>query len=282
MERIQAAIEKARARRDGETPPSTHSVPDSAPATFRHRSSEARNEVVGAWQDIPVFTPNAKHLVRNRILTFSGGAEATPFDMMRTRVLQQMQANGWRRLAITSPSGANGKTTIAANLAFGMARQQNQRVGLIELDMRRPALAQTIGLNERGLQFSRVLEGETSYSAQMRRVGGNLAIGVGRKPVMRSTELLRSETATLALKTIETELDLSLMLFDMPPMLLSDDMQAFAGEVDCALVVAGAEQTTVADIDRCERDLAAQTNVLGVVLNKCRYTEEKYSYGYGY
>jgi Mrp family chromosome partitioning ATPase len=66
----------------------------------------------------------------------------------------------------------------------------------------------------------------------------------------------------------------------MPPMLGSDDMQAFAGKVDCVLLVAAAESTTIDEIDRCERDLASQTNVLGVVLNKCRYTHAEYGYGY--
>ena len=59
-------------------------------------------------------------------------------------------------------------------------------------------------------------------------------------------------------------------------------MLAFAGKVDCVLLVAAAESTSIAEIDRCERELAAQTNVLGVVLNKCRYTEPSYGYGYGY
>ena len=68
------------------------------------------------------------------------------------------------------------------------------------------------------------------------------------------------------------------MIFDMPPMLVSDDAMAFMGQVDCVLIVAAAETTTINEIDRCERELAAQTNVLGVVLNKCRYLERSYGY----
>ena len=70
------------------------------------------------------------------------------------------------------------------------------------------------------------------------------------------------------------------MIFDMPPMLMSDDMMAFARHVDCVLLVAGAESTTVKEIDICEQDLASQTNVMGVVLNKCRYMGSEYDYGY--
>jgi len=45
------------------------------------------------------------------------------------------------------------------------------------------------------------------------------------------------------------------------------------------LIVAGAGTTTAAEIDVCERDLASQTNVLGVVLNKCRYMPTESGYG---
>ena len=51
--------------------------------------------------------------------------------------------------------------------------------------------------------------------------------------------------------------------------------------MDCALLVAAAGATTLREIDVCERDLAAQTNVLGVILNKCRYMEKDYGYAYG-
>jgi len=63
-------------------------------------------------------------------------------------------------------------------------------------------------------------------------------------------------------------------------MLVSDDAMAVMGQIDCVLIIAAAESTTIKEIDRCERELATQTNVLGVVLNKCRYMEEGYGYDY--
>ena len=80
---------------------------------------------------------------------------------------------------------------------------------------------------------------------------------------------------------IEAEYDPSIFLFDMPPMFVSDDAMAVMGQMDCVLIIAAAESTKIKEIDRCERELAAQTNVLGVVLNKCRYMEGE-GYGYDY
>jgi len=63
-------------------------------------------------------------------------------------------------------------------------------------------------------------------------------------------------------------------------MLVSDDALAYLDQVDCALMVAAAEETTVAEIEKCGKDLAMRTQVLGVVLNKCRYMEDEESRAY--
>lgn len=68
------------------------------------------------------------------------------------------------------------------------------------------------------------------------------------------------------------------ILFDMPPMLSNDDVLAFLPHVDCAILVAAAEQSTLDEVDVCEQELSERTNVLGVVLNKCRFSPEKYGY----
>ena len=63
-------------------------------------------------------------------------------------------------------------------------------------------------------------------------------------------------------------------------MLVSDDTMAFVGQVDAVLLIAAAEATTVKEIDACERELDSQTNVMGVVLNKCHYMGAEYGYSY--
>ena len=79
---------------------------------------------------------------------------------------------------------------------------------------------------------------------------------------------------------MKADLNPDTVIYDLPPMLTCDDVMAFLPNVDCVLLIAGAEISTVDEIDRCENDLAQQTNVLGVVLNKCRYAGEEYGYGY--
>ena len=92
--------------------------------------------------------------------------------------------------------------------------------------------------------------------------------------------MLHSARAREVLAAIEERWKPDVTIFDMSPMLASDDNVGFMGNVDCALLVAAAESTTLANIDACEKELAQLTNVLGVVLNKCRYSDETAGYGY--
>jgi len=70
------------------------------------------------------------------------------------------------------------------------------------------------------------------------------------------------------------------MVFDLPPMLSSDDAIAFLPRVDCSLLVVAAGETTAAEIRECERQARAAGNFLGVVLNKAQ-TESTEYYQYG-
>ena len=137
MERIQTALNKARKTRNGK---SSDKRPD------RKHISIPVAGVDLAWEELDEFKPNAAQLKRNRIDSYEGGHTASHFDLMRTKVLQQMRANNWRRLAITSPGSSCGKTTTCVNLAFSLARQKDIRTVIAEMDLRRPAMAKLLGL----------------------------------------------------------------------------------------------------------------------------------------
>lgn len=289
MERIKVAIEKARAERQQRkvTQETTNPAPETpAPEAQKERSparrprpstsppSESRE---AAWLALEGFQPAPSLMRRNRIVSFEGGSLATPFDVLRTRVLLQMRTNNWRRLAITSPGAACGKTMTSLNLAFSLARQPEAYSVLIEMDMRRPSMAKALGLKKQQL-FSRVLGGNETLEDHLVRYGTNLAIGTNHRPARNPAELLMNPHTGEVLAEIEARYDPTLMIFDMPPMLAGDDTIAFLDQVDCVLLVGAAESTTIKEIDLCEQDIARHTNVLGVALNKCRYLDEGYGY----
>ena len=222
---------------------------------------------------------DTEELARRRVVSLQGGPNATDFDLLRTKVLLTMRKNGWKRIAITSPTAGCGKTTTAANLALGFTRQPDKSVILLEMDMRRPSLAKTLGFTPE-FDVSDLLNGRVDFVRQAVRAGDNVALSVNASATKDTSQLLMRDTTSAQIDTIEGTYQPDLMIFDMPPMLMSDDTTAFLKNVDCALLIAGAESTTVSQVDTCEREIAEHTNVLGVVLNKCRFPEEETVYGY--
>lgn len=260
MERIQSALAKARAARDRKMQganPGAKGQPESGP-----------------WQDLGELSLDPRVLERNRIVAHNPSQSAASFDLMRTNLIRTLRSNGWSRVAITSPTQGCGKSTVALNLAFSLARMSDTRVLLIELDLRHPSMLSILGL-EQGQDFAGMLaSGKIDYS-HIRRVGPNLALALNSRPVPSPAELLSAARTADMIDEIETKLRPDCILFDMSPMLANDDAIAFLDQVDCALMVAAADETTITEVDRCGKDLAKRTQVLGVVLNKCRFMEQQ-------
>lgn len=268
MDRINNAIAKARASRE--------SLDGSHPS----RSVSAPSAAISAadWSSFPEITISAQTFDKSHIVAHRADAAATPFDMMRSALLNQLQKHGWTRVAITSPDAGCGKTTVTLNLAFSLARMSDLRVMVLELDLRRPTMGRVLGL-DRELQFSAVLMGDKPAKTQLLRYGQKLAFGLNSAPADSPSELLSSVRAANVVDEIEESFRPDIILFDMPPLSAGDDTFAFLDQVDCALMVAAAEETSVNLIDRCGKDLAERTQVLGVILNKCRMMDPDTNYG---
>jgi Mrp family chromosome partitioning ATPase len=265
MERIQSALAKARAARD-------RKMQGSNPG------AQARVES-GPWYDLAELKLDTKVLERNRVIAMNPTQNAASFDVMRTNLIRTLRTNGWSRVAITSPTPGVGKSTVAINLAFSLARMSDTRVLLVELDLRHPSMLSILGLPQ-GQDFVGSLAGGKIDYGQIRRAGPNLALGLNSRPIESPAELLSSSRTADMIDEIESKLRPDVILFDMSPMLANDDAIAFLDQVDCALMVAAADETTVTEVDHCGQDLAKRTQVLGVVLNKCRYMEREESRAY--
>ncbi|KQV70304.1 CpsD/CapB family tyrosine-protein kinase [Rhizobium sp. Root1220] len=231
-----------------------------------------------AWDALSPLVIDHDAIARNRIVTANRSDTAhVAFDMLRTKLLQELRQNNWTSVAITSPTPGCGKTFVAANLAFSLANQKDCRTLLLDLDLRRPQVGKTLGIKNAASMES-FLKGEIEVGDTFLRHEENLAIAANRKPAQFSAELLQSTASTDALFEMKQRMMPDIILFDLPPMLSTDDVLAFLPNVDCVILVAAAEHSTLAEVDVCEHSLAAKANVLGVVLNKCKFTPEKYGY----
>lgn len=289
MERLQSAIEKARANRaqTGQPLPSgalpaQHQGMGQGMDQAEARPAAPPGSALAAWESLKPLE-FAKTPSRRRFMPATqGGAEGAPFDMLRTRLLQQAPAKNWRRIAVVSAQAGAGKSTITANLAFALSRQEDLRTIALDLDLRRPHLSQTIGADAPEGGMEDVLRGTISFAEHARCLNGNLAFGLNTKAAHRTAELLQSRRCAEGLEYLERVYEPNFILVDLPPVFGADDTLGFLRQVDAALIVAEAEKTPIKQIDLVEQQVAEVTNVLGIVLNKCRYDESLYGYSYGY
>lgn len=276
MEKLEAALAKAREARKSGGPLGEDEVVERGPLARARAAAPAR---VADWTAAAAVEITPEQARQVRISALLGGKDATPYDMLRSRTIRMMRENKWRRLAVTSPNAACGKTTVALNLAISLARQKDLRVMLLDVDLRRPALHKLMGFRPEW-SFHEVLAGEAAFESQVVRLGDNLILATNATPARHPAELLHSAKTRDMIAAIDDAWKPDVMIFDMSPMLASDDNVGFLSNVDCALLVAAAESTTLNNVDVCEKELAQLTNVLGVVLNKCRYSDESTGYGY--
>lgn len=277
MEKLQAALAKARAQREGE--PMSRAM-TSNPSEKAKQRRVARSEALDdVWDTIPMFDPAERKLKQARIFAKDPTNEATQFDILRTKLLLEMRRNDWTRIAITSPAAGSGKTTTACNLIAGFGRQPEARGMLFDFDLRRPSIAKLFGATPTD-SIVDVLEERVPFNEQAVRLHENTAISMTTKPMRDPSQVLARQRTAEMIDDIQAIYQPNIMLFDLPPVLVSDETRAFLKLVDAVIIVAAAGATTVAQIDECEREVSEYTNVAGVILNKCRFMDDGYGYSY--
>lgn len=202
----------------------------------------------------------------------SPAAEA--YRALRTNIQFSSLDKQLRTILATSTSPDEGKSTTIANLAVTMA-QAEQRVILVDCDLRRPTLHTIFGLpNEHGLTSIMLQEGGR-IPAQKTEVPGLLVLTSGPLPP-RPADILGSRRMEAVIKQLRDNCDV--VLFDTPPVNAVTDAAVLATKVDGVLLVfrAGA---TKRDRAREARRLLEKVNanIVGVVL-----TDVKGDDGYSY
>ncbi len=269
MEKLQAALEKARSRRETGAQVKTKNAEASA-------ASPRMNREKRLWAELKEIELSGEALQHHHVVTQQASQKATPFDILRTKVLLQMQQNGWKSLAITSPMPKSGKTTMACNLALGLGRQGGLRTMLFDLDLQSPSVGNFLGYTPEA-HIADMLSGQISFADQAVRIGETVAVSMANRHESDPTRVLLAEQTARTLEAVQANYNPDIMIFDTPSILVGDDTRAFLKNVDCALIVARANSTRYGHFDACEREIAEHTNVIGVVLNAFR-TKDVLSY----
>ena len=234
-------------------------MPDTSTASKRIGSSQTRKIAVpqSVLQQNRVLTPDADPAV------------IRAYKILRTRVLQRMNQNGWTTLGITSPSPDNGKTLTAINLSISLARKLDYTVLLVDVDFQRPSLHSYFGLKpEYGL--SDHLLGEVKFGELLINPGiERLVILPERGTRESSSELLSSTRMERLIDEVKSRYPSRLVIFDLPPVLVGDDVLAFSNLVDATLLVVEEGKSTDEEVRR-SMEMLENANFMGAVLNKSK------------
>lgn len=207
---------------------------------------------------------------------------AESFRHLRTNLQFLDIMNESKSFVITSSIGGEGKSTTCANLAVALAAT-GSRVALVEGDLRRPKVADYLGL-ERAVGLTTVLIGQATITDVMQSWGnGQLhVLPAGRVPPNPS-ELLGSQAMQLVIRELEANYDY--VLIDAPPLLPVTDATVLSRIAQGAIIVVGSGKIRREQLRRSIETLAAvDAPVHGLILNflptKGPDAYSYYAYGY--
>lgn len=195
---------------------------------------------------------------------------AARFSVLRTRLLQEMNRQRWRRLGVCPITDGAGATYVAANLALAASRLPNCDVLLVDLALGHPSLAAQMGIAG-DFRFVSYLRGEDVKPDDfVARIEGerNLRCFTPGRAIPAGAELLQDEVARERIDRLVSESGCDLAIFDLSPVLGTDEGLAGLPAMDAVLLVADGKNGTGRQITDCQRLLADMPPLLGVVLNK--------------
>ena len=171
-----------------------------------------------------------------------------------------------RSLLVTSARAHEGKTTIAANVALGLA-QAGERVVVVDCDLRTPSLHEQFDIaNDVGL--STLLTAPSTHCDAVQHVqvdGTKIAVLPAGPPPADPADLFLGLHAAQVISSLQERF--RYVVLDCPPLLSFADAMTLAWLVDGVLFVARAGTTTAVDVKNAElrlRQVAAP--LLGAVL----------------
>jgi Mrp family chromosome partitioning ATPase len=210
------------------------------------------------------------------LLADDAGAAGRAYRMLRAQLLQRVRASRMRVFGIVSAVSGEGKTITAINLALTLAAEPNQQVALLDFDLRHPSIAQTLGIAPPTGLDTWLTDGPQPASAVLCELEGiaRLQVAPTLAPVSASSECLAGGRARALLEEIRRHDDARVIILDLPPALLSDDVLTVSPLVDGFIFVVTEGRTRREDVERVI-ELVGRERIVGTVLNGSIDSEQR-------
>lgn len=209
---------------------------------------------------------------RRLVMGLKNDPHANVFRLLRSNVLMQLREKNWTSIAVVAPTAECGKTFVTANLGIALAMEVNQTVLIVDADLRNPQVGWYFGLDvEKGLLD--YLQTDIPVADLLVNPGfDRLVVLPGKHTTSISSEMISLPKMTSLVDELKTRYQSRIVLFDLPPLLTSDDALLFMPHFDAALLVIEDGKTTPDEV-RQSLSILDQTNLVGTVLNKVKGAE---------
>lgn len=267
MSRIFEALQRSESERSG----GALTTPSELPTELLQTEVKAGNDFA-EFPSLRVSLPPESRLVA---LTSKESLGAEKFRFLGVRLRQLQQARPLKKVLVTSSIAEEGKSLVSANLATTLARKKQQKILLIDGDLRRPVLGKQFGLgNLPGI--SEWLKGESLAVGNIYHLEGPgfWFMPAGRPPE-NPLELMQSGRLAGLFEQLSSWFDW--IVVDSPPVLPLADTTVWARFADGLLLVTREGKTERKALQRGLKVLE-HTPLLGVVLNSCSNTDHSNYY----
>ncbi len=280
MSRVYEALQRSQ----GDSPNTSPLVPEQAEAAAvaGSEASLAPGQPVDSnWLRVPadrVLHPTPSPEQRLVALTEPEGTGAEMFRVLATRLAHMQNKRRLHKLLISSAVTDEGKSVISANLALTLARRPNERVLLIEADLRRPTLSELFSSSPLN-GISQWNDGKLPIENAFYQINDLplwfLAAG---KSMDEPLPLLESERFAKMLETISASFDWVIM--DSTPMLPMADSTSLSRLCDGVLVVVREGYTRRKILNKAVESIE-KSKLLGTVFNQASMLNIDYDHYYG-
>jgi capsular exopolysaccharide synthesis family protein len=196
-------------------------------------SAENSLDLLAQFKSLTIALAPESHLP---CITESGSPAAEAFRLLGVRLRHLRRERPLKKVLITSTIPQEGKSTVAANLACTLGLKTQEKILVVEGDLRRPSLVQMFGVkNKPGL--SEWLESERDPATIIYRLDGlnTWILPAGSAP-SNALELLQSTRLSILIQRLTQMFDW--IIIDSPPVLPLADTSVWMRLADGILIVA--------------------------------------------
>jgi capsular exopolysaccharide synthesis family protein len=247
---------------------------DSSNALF----TESTADSVWDPESAPIVRANVSSEDRIPVLFSTYSFASEQFHLLATRLQQLQPSRAFKSILLTSSVAQEGKSLLTLNLAMSLAHGSQQKVLVVDADLRKPGICRTLRFDDQpGIrEWYRTNRPVTDFIC---RVGGvNVwLLPAGQAPV-DTLELLKSPRMSGLLASMRGAFDW--VLIDSPPLLPVADAEVISSITDGTIIVVrrdnGPKNALTQALER-----VAPSKVIGLLLNEFPtigdYADARYS-----